>query len=61
MGGMAERLRSIRKRRADARAGRQEAKTRAAHARALGDPNPDVRRRHGERFTKGPDIGGGGV
>jgi hypothetical protein len=33
--------------------------TRAAHARALGDPNPGADRRHGERFTKGPDSGGG--
>jgi hypothetical protein len=58
MSGIAERLRSLRKQRAEARARRQEGKSRAAHARALGDPNPDVGRRHGERFTKGPDIGG---
>ena len=56
---MAERLRSMRKRRAESRAQRQEGKTRAAHERALGDPNPSVTRRHGERFTKGPGTGGG--
>jgi hypothetical protein len=59
MGGIAERLRGMRKRRAEARSRRQEGKTRAAHARALGDPNPDVARRHGERFSKEPDSGGG--
>jgi hypothetical protein len=59
MGGMAERLRNMRKRRAESRARRQEGKTRAAHERALGDPNPSVARRHGERFSKGPRQGGG--
>lgn len=49
----------MRKRRAESRAERQEGKTRAAHERALGDPNPSVTRRHGERFTKGPGTGGG--
>jgi hypothetical protein len=59
MGGMTERLRNMRKRRAESRARRQEGKIRAAHARTLGDPNPDVTRRHGERFSKDPRSGGG--